>query len=480
MMRNILLPIFVHPENDIMKILYISTMALVLWAGSLLQVQAQHLQRRPFLGVQLTPVPDSIAVTHHIDEAQGAFIAGVIPNSTAAALKLQAGDVILRLDGKEVSGVADVVAKAKALRTGETVTIAVNRKGRVVTARAKVQPQPKETVANGEVLYDEVPLGNNSYARSILKKPKGKGRFPALYFIQGYNCGSIDNLPLTDPTRRFVDAMVERGYVVYRVEKPGAGDSSGTKPCAEIGFHEEVAAFTAGLKELKTYDFVDIDNIFLFGHSLGANVAPLVASAHRIKGIVGYGVNGKPWFEYLLEVLREQRPMAGADYVQVDEDMRVAVPLLYALMIEKEPAKELAQNPAYRRLMEELLNYDGAGHMFGRSYRVLQELQEVEVNKAWKDAATNTLMIYGGADFPAIDPDGAKIIVDVVNAYHPGKGTYKFLPGTDHSFIEVGSKQDLLQLNRTEQYESYASSHFNYKLVDMVDSWMKDCMKVPQ
>ncbi|MDX5438414.1 MAG: PDZ domain-containing protein, partial [Pontibacter sp.] len=61
-------------------------------------------------------------MTHHVDEAQGAFVAGVIPHSTAAALKLRSGDVILRINGEKVGGVADVVAKAKSFSTGDNVT----------------------------------------------------------------------------------------------------------------------------------------------------------------------------------------------------------------------------------------------------------------------------------------------------------------------------------------------------------------------
>ncbi|MDX5480993.1 MAG: PDZ domain-containing protein [Hymenobacteraceae bacterium] len=453
-----------------------TALVLLLCVGLSVSAFAQNLKRRPFLGVQVAPVPDSLAVVHQLPAAAGAWVARVVPNSTAAALKLQPNDIILQVNGKAMSSPSDVVAEARSFTTGDPVSVTVLRNGKKVAAKGKVQPQPYETVANGEVIYDEVALGSNGYARSIIKKPKGKGRFPAVYYIQGYSCGSIDNLPETDPTRRLVDELVARGYAVFRMEKPGAGDSQGTKPCSEVGFHEEVAAFSAGLRELKEYDFVDTSNVFLFGHSLGANVAPLVAARDNVKGIIGYGVNGKPWFEYLIEVFREQRPMTGADYVQVDEDMRHVIPMLYALMIEKKPVDELAQNPRYRAFLENTLDYDGQGHMYGRTYKVLQELQEVEVNKAWRDANTHTLMIYGGADFAAIDPDGANIIVDVVNSYHPGKGTYKFLPGTDHGFVEVGSKEELLKLQQNQQYAAHAQTHFNQKLVEMIHEWMREKM----
>jgi hypothetical protein len=139
-------------------------------------------------------------------------------------------------------------------------------------------------------------------------------------------------------------------------------------------------------------------------------------------------------------------------------------------MVMKKTPSELAKNPAYKRKLEEKYGFDGKDHLFGRHYTFLQELGQVPVNKAWKDAATNTLAIYGEADVPAIDEDGAKMIAEVVNAYYPGKGTYEFLPRTDHGFMEVGTKQDYVKLM---QSNSPSTAKFNFKLVDMIDNWMK-------
>ncbi|MFD2245216.1 alpha/beta fold hydrolase [Pontibacter ruber] len=449
------------------------TTFIFLWIGILSCGFAQNLKRRPFLGVQLSPVSDSLASAGNLKSTEGALVVQVIPKSTAATLRVQPNDVIVRVNQAPVKTYTDVVDRARQFKTGENVTLELIRKGKRMTLKGKVQPMPFETDPNADVLYDEVALGNNAYARSIIKKPKGKGKYPAVFFIQGYGCNSIDNLPADNPQRLLLDGLVAKGYAVYRMEKPGMGDSQGTQPCTEISYTEELAAFAAGLKELKQYDFVDTENIFLFGHSLGGNTAPLIAADEKVKGIIVYGITGKPWGEYLIELFREQSPMNGTDYVQVEEDMKTLLPLVYELMVLKKSPGELAQNAVYKPYLERRFDYDGRGHLFGRHYTFLQQLNDIPLNKAWKAANAHTLAIYGEADIPALNPDGAKLVVDVVNSYYPGKATYQFLPRTDHGFMEVGTKEDYRRL----QSGAAVPARFNQKLVDLVDSWIKERLR---
>ena len=81
-----------------------------------------------------------------------------------------------------------------------------------------------------------------------------------------------------------------------RSEKSGIGDRTGA-PCRDVGFRDEVSMFVSVLKKLKSYDFVDSENVFLFGHIAGGWVAPLVAAAEPVKGIVVYGTVVRPFGE---------------------------------------------------------------------------------------------------------------------------------------------------------------------------------------
>ena len=74
--------------------------------------------------------------------------------------------------------------------------------------------------------------------------------------------------------------------MVYRIEKPGMGDSISEKPCRDIDFTTESKAFLQGLNALKTHTQVDPDKVFLFGHSLGVLHAPVIAKQSPVKALL--------------------------------------------------------------------------------------------------------------------------------------------------------------------------------------------------
>src|SRR5687768_6160004 len=80
---------------------------------------SQNLKRRAFLGVQLSPVTDSLAKAHKLKGNDGARVMRIIPNSTAETLKLQPNDVILEVNKKYVKNPNEVVALARAFQPGE-------------------------------------------------------------------------------------------------------------------------------------------------------------------------------------------------------------------------------------------------------------------------------------------------------------------------------------------------------------------------
>ena len=96
------------------------------------------------------------------------------------------------------------------------------------------------------------------------------------------------------------------GYVTMRVDKPGCGDSEGG-PWPEIDFQAELDGYGQGLKALKAYSFVDPDKVFIFGHSMGGVMGPLLAAETKVKGVAVYGTVFRTWFEYQVENVRRQR-----------------------------------------------------------------------------------------------------------------------------------------------------------------------------
>jgi serine protease Do len=85
--------------------------------------------RRGWLGVKVQSVTEDIAETLRVPESSGALVASVTPDSPAAHAGIEAGDVITKFDGKEVStmrGLPRLVAQAP---IGKTVDVEALRKG---------------------------------------------------------------------------------------------------------------------------------------------------------------------------------------------------------------------------------------------------------------------------------------------------------------------------------------------------------------
>jgi serine protease Do len=92
-----------------------------------------------FLGITSTDVSgitDVVRDRFGIDLEEGAFVTEVLPESAAAEAGLQAGDVIVEVDGNDISGSRDVQDAVRAREPGDEVEVRVVREGEELTVRA--------------------------------------------------------------------------------------------------------------------------------------------------------------------------------------------------------------------------------------------------------------------------------------------------------------------------------------------------------
>ncbi|WBT37498.1 MULTISPECIES: Do family serine endopeptidase [Hyphomicrobium] len=109
--------------------------------------------KRGWLGVKIQSISEDIGESLGVPENTGALVAGVTPDSPAAKAGVEAGDVILKFDGKDVTtmrGLPKLVAQAP---IGKTVDVEVLRQGQKKTLSVSVgtlndeedNPQPAST-----------------------------------------------------------------------------------------------------------------------------------------------------------------------------------------------------------------------------------------------------------------------------------------------------------------------------------------------
>jgi pimeloyl-ACP methyl ester carboxylesterase len=453
---------------------------LALFGGMFIsqQLNSQHIQRRASIGIYPSELTAEIAKEYNLSERKGIFVNQVIPNTTASELAIQSGDIILEINGLAISNMSDLMEQRNDLRANQMIEITIWRRSEIVKLKGKSVGLPKETSNSSEVIYNEIPF-KEGWLRVIVNKPNPnialeKSKHPTIFFIPGYTCSSVEGFSPIHPYRKLLDSLSGLGYVIFRVEKPGIGDNVNTGDCFQMGFNQELEAYKVAYQHLKDYDFIDLNNVHVFGHSMGGVYAPLIADEFNPKGAIVYGTSNESWFEYLLRITRYQTPWINDDWIQMEKDVRTATRMWFKHFYEKVPTKELAKTPEFEDILRREFQWDGKDQILDRDEIFWQELHDQNLTDAWAKTTAHVLSLYGEADLPAISSDAHEEIVKIVNTYHPGYGTYKLVPETDHSMIKVGSMQDGINLSGTPEYREKLQNNFNYELVHMIHDWIQD------
>jgi serine protease Do len=103
-----------------------------------LENEPDHNVHRGWLGVRIQAVTDEIAESLGLDKARGALIASVSDNGPAQGAGIQAGDVVLSFDGREVNDMKRLPRLVADTPVGKTVPVTVWRKHKENTLQVKV------------------------------------------------------------------------------------------------------------------------------------------------------------------------------------------------------------------------------------------------------------------------------------------------------------------------------------------------------
>lgn len=433
----------------------------------------QQLTRKGGLGVGLyTQVNDSLKAA--LNYKQGAILLQIFPNTTAQKAGLLPSDIITRVNNTDIASAAELVAFAKTLREGQKLAITLTRNGKEMLIDAVVLPRPMEQSSNMNIVYGSFAY-KSGQVRTTYKSPKGREPKAYIYFLQGLPCYSLDNLQPLDKTKQAIDKLVSLGYAVYVMEKGDMGDNAGCPPCATMGFNEELNMYDEGYKHFKKMPGVDSMRIYLFGHSMGGTTAPLLAAKYQPKGVVVYGTGFKPWSEYLIDAYHIQLSLRGADLGELRANTEKYKPYLYQFFYTNTPVEEIAKDPKGMIALNQLLGYNPENQtgFSGRHINTFRELNQHNVAKGFSDFENYTLAIYGECDLNANSPADNIALIEHVNAQRPGHGTFWLAPRSSHTFEEIGTMQEFIDLwDNPQAYQQYAATRFNGKIFEYVDKWI--------
>ncbi len=127
----------------------------------------QSMSARPWLGAALEPIDQALAEQLGLDRPRGVLVRQVYPGSAAAKAGLEAGDVILSVDGVAVEDAAAVEYRLSLRSLGDRVKVGIWRRSgertvEVGLGAAPMSPAPEKTVIGGENPLAGVTVANMS------------------------------------------------------------------------------------------------------------------------------------------------------------------------------------------------------------------------------------------------------------------------------------------------------------------------------
>ncbi|KOY84950.1 hypothetical protein AD998_01205 [bacterium 336/3] len=410
---------------------------IIIWGWIGVSV-AQKLTRRAFLGID------------PVEKNQVLVINKIYPKTAAERSGMKIGDELLSINDFQPHSIQELIQGLKKFSPKEKVKLKVRRNDQEIILDARLDEAPKEITFANRTIYGEIPV-NNAVLRSIITVPQKEGKYPAVIFIQGVGCYPVDTpMDTTYGHVQMLRHLSKNNIVTMRVEKSGVGDSQGT-PCEKLDFQTELAHFTEALKALKTYPFVDKDNIFVIGHSLGGVIAPMIAQKENAKGVVVYGTIGQNWTNYLIDSRKAMAIQKGEDYEDVEEWTKNVTDCSVRFFMQKQHLDSVFK---YNSDCQDFLK-----RFSFRSPQYWYQLSEINVAQQWKEYNGYVLSIWGESDRSTFASEH-QLITNIINQHNPKKGTFIKINRADHKMCLRNSQ------------DTDKESDFNPQIAESIYEWI--------
>ena len=103
---------------------------------------------RAYLGVGIQKIDNDLAKQLSVNVGEGVVVSQVMPGTPAAEAKLQPGDIILSLDGKQVTSPRNLQGIVERLNVGKTYNLQIQRNGKRQQLKIKFQSMPEQFSLN--------------------------------------------------------------------------------------------------------------------------------------------------------------------------------------------------------------------------------------------------------------------------------------------------------------------------------------------
>lgn len=327
----------------------------------------------------------------------------------------------------------------------------------------QLQPGRREHIPGAEVLMGTVQPPAGYPLRVFVTRPeKASGKLPVIFVAAWLSCDSTEEVkgPTDGFTQLLYDVAGRSGFVTYRVDKPGVGESGGPK-CGDADFTTELQAYQAAFGAMQQLPFVDKSRIYVVGFSNGGGFAPMVTGDTSVRGYLVFSGWYKTWLEHMLEHERRRMRLSGQSETEINAHMKQYA-TFYDLYLNSKmtPGAVIAAHPDFKSIW-----YDEPEHQYERPASFYWQLQALNLAAAWSRVSVPVLAVHGEYDW-VMSADDYKLLVEALNARRPGSAVYVDWPKADHVLYTHASEQKAFGRDPEKGYDP--------KLSEYVLRWLKE------
>lgn len=292
-----------------------------------------------------------------------------------------------------------------------------------------------------ETEYGQVRTSEGTKLRTILTRPTGTAnRLPAVMLAQWVSCGSLDFAETSQSQLRQLAGR--SGMVLVRVERSGTGDSEGAE-CGALDYDTEVRHYREAFDQIAKHPWIDPGKIIIFGSSLGATTAPLIAEGKAVAGIVVQGGGALTYLERMINFDRIYLERSGKfSPAQIGEEMNRRIPFHVEYLLKRKTPEQIAkERPDLAGVWQGVRGGAEAPQHYGRPYAWHQQAAKRDFLEAWTKVRAPVLVFFGEHD-QFETRHGHKLIADTLNRLNPGSAKFVELAGADHELEFYASAED--------------------------------------
>lgn len=164
---------------------------------------------RGYLGVQIQPVTEDVAESLGLPHNRGELVQTVQPGQPAAAAGIQPGDVVVKVDGKEVSPDQTLSYIVANTQPGKRIPIELMRNGKTMTLTATVGKRPSEDELAQQTFNPNAPQDDDQFNGNPQRQGEGLAEKALGLSVLPLNPQIARQIGMPDTARGLVISVVD-------------------------------------------------------------------------------------------------------------------------------------------------------------------------------------------------------------------------------------------------------------------------------